>query len=305
MKDKIAGLPQDEKVVCIGMDNREIREEFLSRGITVSRYLVEQMLKVRGYRKRALVKNLCLSQVEHRDDQFQIIKATINQCIEQNIPIFSIDTKAKELLGPFYRKGVLYSSTFRKAFDHDFNTFAKGIIVPHGIYDIRMKIGYLSIGTSKDTSEFVRDNLFHYWTLYIKKFYPNADTIVLLCDCGGSNSCSHKIFKQQLMILAKMIKMNIRVVHYPPYCSKYNPIEHRLFSQITRGWSGHLLTSAEYARSLASKVTTTTGLKVVAEINDFQYDKHDVDKDYDQLAAQYITHDRFLPKWNYLIKCSA
>lgn len=305
MKDKIAGLPQDEKVVCIGMDNREIREEFLNRDITVSRYLVNKMFEIRGYRKRALIKNLSLSQVEHRDEQFQIINTTKNQCIEQDIPIFSLDTKAKELLGPFYRRGLLYSNTFRRAWDHDFKTFANGIIVPHGIYDIRMNIGYLSIGTSRDTAEFVRDNFFHHWTQHIKKYYPNADTIVLLCDCGGSNSCSHRIFKQQLITLAKMINMNIRVVHYPPYCSKYNPIEHRLFSQITRGWSGQLLTSAEYARDLASKVTTTTGLKVLAEINDFEYEKRDVEKDYDELAAQYIIHDMFLPKWNYLIKCNA
>lgn len=284
------------------MSNREIREEFLTRGLKVSRYLIEQMLKVRGYCKRSLIKNLCLSQVEHRDEQFQIVNTTKNQCIEQGIPIFSLDTKAKELIGLFFRKGLLYSNTFRKAWDHDFKTFAKGIIVPHGIYDIQMNIGYLSIGTSMDTSEFVRDNFFHFWSLYIKMLYPNADTIVFLCDCGGSNSCNHKIFKQQLIILAKMIHMNIRVVHYPPYCSKYNPIEHRMFSQITRGWSGHMLTSAEYAASLANKVTTTTGLKVVAEINDLEYVKREVDNDYDEVAAKHIIHDEFLSQWNYLIK---
>lgn len=287
------------------MSNREIREEFFARNHKVSRYLVEQMLKVRGYSKRSLIKNLCLSQVEHRDDQFQVIKAIQNLCINQNIPMFSIDTKAKELLGPFYRKGLLYSNTFRKAWDHDFKNFASGVIVPHGIYDIQMNIGYLSIGLSKDTAEFVRDNFFHYWTQYIKRYYPNADTIVILCDCGGSNSCSHKIFKQQLIILAKMIHMNIRVVHYPPYCSKYNPIEHRFFSQVSRGWSGHMLTSAEYATSLANKVTTTTGLKVVAEINDYEYVKREVDEDYDKLVAKHIIYDRFLPKWNYQIKWDA
>lgn len=302
---KIAGLPQDDKVVSVGISNREIREEFEARGITVSRYLVCQMLSVRGYRKRSLQKNLELAEVEHRDDQFRKIEDIRKECLATHSPIFSIDTKAKELVGQFYRKGALYSRTFRKALDHDFGTFSDGVIIPHGIYDLNMNIGYLTIGTSKDTAEFVRDNLFHYWTLYIKKYYPDADTIVILCDGGGSNSCRHRIFKQRLIELARMIHMNIRVVHYPPYCSKYNPIEHRLFSQISLGWSGRQLTSAECAMNLANKVTTKTGLKVISEINDYVYVSRDINPDFADLAAKHIIADHNLPKWNYVIRWCA
>lgn len=302
---KIAGLPQDETVTSIGFKNREIVEEFKARGITVSRYLVNQMIAKRGFKKRSLQKSLPLAEVEHRNEQFLKIEQFMKDCIASNTPIFSIDTKAKELLGEFYRKGALYSRTFRKAFDHDFNTFSEGIIIPHGIYDITMNIGYLSIGTSKDTAEFVCDNFFHHWTLHIKRHYPTAKSIVILCDGGGSNSCRHRIFKQQLMILARMLNIDIQIVHYPPYCSKYNPIEHRLFSQITRGWEGKKLLTAEFACELANKVTTKTGLKVIAEINDFNYQSKDLYPTFEEDSKKLIVRDKDLPKWNYLVKCGA
>lgn len=302
---KIAGLPQDETVKSIGFKNREIVDEFKAKGIVVSRYLVNQMIEIRGFKKRSLQKSLPLADVENRNEQFLKIEQFINDSIATKTPIFSIDTKAKELLGEFYRKGALYSSTYRKALDHDFKFSSKGILIPHGIYDIAMNIGYLSLGNSKDTAEFVCDNFFHHWTLLIKKYYPTAKSIVILCDGGGSNSSRHRIFKQQLMCLAKMLNLDIRIVHYPPYCSKYNLIEHRLFSQITRGWEGKKLLTADYACDLANKVTTKTGLKVIAEINDFDYQTREVSPDFDEQSKKFIFHDNDLPKWNYLVKCNA
>ena len=145
-------------------------------------------------------------------------------------------------------------------------------LIPQGIYDVGTNTGYLTIGTSHDTAEFVCDNIAKVWTDHLQWQYPDADTICLLCEGGGANSCVHHIFKQCLMKLAKTIQMNILVIHYPPYCSKYNPIEHRLFAPITRSWSGAPLLSVEMARQRAASTKTSKGMNVYATINNKSYE---------------------------------
>ncbi len=122
----------------------------------------------------------------------------------------------------------------------------------------------MTMGVSHDTSKFVSDNIERVWNQYLKEQYPDAHTIAILCDGGGSNSSSHRIVKQDLMDLANRLNMRTLVMHYPPYCSKFNPIEHRLFSQITRSWNGAPLMSVEDAAEKAARTTTKTGLKVYA-----------------------------------------
>ena len=157
--------------------------------------------------------------------------------MKSGIHVISIDTKKKEMIGNFKRQGLVYCSSSPKAYDHDFTTFSSGTIVPHGIYDIANNTGYLTIGTSHDTSQLVCDNIEQVWNNHLKRLYPNAETLVILCDGGGYNSCRHHIVKQDLMNLADRIGLKILVLHYPPCCSKFNPIEHWLFSQITRSWA--------------------------------------------------------------------
>lgn len=132
-------------------------------------------------------------------------------------------------------------------------------------------VGYLTIGNSHDTAEFVCDNIARIWKDYLQWIYPKATTICILCDGGGSNSASHHIFKQELLKLAKSLELDIIIVHYPPYCSKYNPIEHKLFAHITRSWNGVPLLPAEYACKKANKTTTSKELVVVASINSKEY----------------------------------
>jgi hypothetical protein len=131
----------------------------------------------------------------------------------------SIDTKKKELLGNFHRPGSTYSTGAQRVNDQDFLSFADGQLVPHGIYDVRENIGYMTLGTSKDTSEFTCDNLRHFWTSALAHQYPTAHTLLLLCDGGGANSCLHYIFKQDLVTLPNSLAINILVAHYPAYCS--------------------------------------------------------------------------------------
>lgn len=159
------------------------------------------------------------------------------------------------------------------------------------------------MGVSHDTSKFVCDNIERVWNEYLKDQYPNARTIAILCDGGGSNSSSHRIVKQDLMDLANRLDMRLLVMHYPPYCSKFNPIEHRLFSQITRSWNGAPLMSVEDATERAARTTTKTGLKVYAGINNKTYDiKRQVYESYEKRLSWQVVFSPTLPKWNYLIK---
>lgn len=189
-----------------------------------------------------------------------------------------------------------------KALDHDFANFAKSKIVPHGIYDVQKNVGYMTIGQIHDTSKFVCDNIESVWNTHLIHKYPDAGTIVVLCDGRDSNASSHNIVKRDFMNLTNKIGQNILVMHYSPYCSKHNPIEHRLFSQITRSWSGEPLLSMQSAISWARNTTTSMEFKVYVNLNKETYDiKRPLDFDFEsRLKKQVIARD-VLPKWNYLI----
>ena len=176
------------------------------------------------------------------------------------------------MIGNFKRDGKALCNGPLKSLDHDFSTFSDGQIVPHGIYDVTRNVGYMTLGISHDTSKFVCDNIARVWRAHLKEQYPDARTLVILCDGGGSNSSSHRIVKQDLMDLANKLGIRLLVVHYPPYCSKFNPIEHRLFSQITRSWSGAPLMFLQNAADRAAMTTTKKGLKVHVHINSKTHD---------------------------------
>ena len=301
----MAGLPQDESVVWIGISVSQIRRELSERGHDVSEYIVRQMIKAEGLKKRSFTKSLPLREVEDRDAQFVKISEAKTACMEAGIPIISVDTKKKEKLGNFKRDGQVYCTSSPKALDHDFETFSGGQIVPHGIYDMAHNTGYLSIGNSHDTSEFVCDNIERVWNSHLKQLYPNAEMLVILCDGGGSNSSRHRIVKQDLMDLADRIGMKILVMHYPPYCSKFNPIEHRLFSQITRSWSGAPLFSIADACRRAANTVTKKGLKVFADIVDKVYEtQRKVHESFKERLARQVVFDDSLHNWNYVISPS-
>lgn len=301
----MAGLPQDESVVWLDIGVPQIRRELLERGHEVSEYIVRQMVKAEGLKRRSFTKSLPLREVEDRDAQFVKINSAKTACIKAGIPIISVDTKKREMVGNFKRNGQVYCTTAPKALDHDFETFSEGVIVPHGIYDIALNTGYLSIGTSHDTSEFVCDNIERVWNRHLKPLYPDARMLVILCDGGGSNSSRHRIVKQDLMDLADRIGLKILVMHYPPYCSKFNPIEHRLFSQITRSWSGMPLFSVADACRRAANTVTENGLKVFAEIVDKVYEtQRKVHESFQGRLARQVILDESLHNWNYLISPS-
>ena len=301
----MAGLPQDEEVVWIGLSTPQIRREFLKRGHNVSCHVIRGMLASAGLKRRSFLKSLPLREVEDRDAQFVKIGMAKDTCIEAGIPIISVDTKKKEMIGNFKRDGQVYCTSSPETSDHDFETFSEGTIVPHGIYDIARNTGYLSIGTSHDTSKFVCDNIERVWNSHLKPIYPDARMLVVLCDGGGSNSSRHRIVKQDFMDLADRIGMKILVMHYPPYCSKFNPIEHRLFSQITRSWSGAPLYTVTDACRRAASTTTRKGLKVFAEVVDKVYETgRKVQETFHDRLANQVVFDKSLHNWSYLVSPS-
>ncbi len=186
-------------------------------------------------------------------------------------------------------------------FDHDWASLAEGVAIPHGLYDLSDNIGYIQIGTSHDTSEFACDSIRYWWNTYGKARYPLADSILLLCDGGGSNSSRYYIFKQDLQALVNELGIEIRIAHYPPYTSKYNPIEHRLFPHVSRMCQGMIFEDAQMVKELMEKATTRTGLKVFTAILDKSYQTgRKVAEDFK--ANMKIVFDEFLPQWNYTAK---
>ena len=298
-----AGLPQDENVVWISLSVTQIMNELCAIGYDISRYFVRQILDSLGLRERSFYKDLPMKDVKDRNEQFEQITAICEEASSVGLPIVSIDTKKKEMLGNFKREGKALSNGPLKSLDHDFSTFSDGQIVPHGIYDVTRNVGYMALGISHDTSRFVCDNIARVWEQHLKWQYPDAHTLVILCDGGGSNSCAHRIVKQDLMDLANKLGIRLLVVHYPPYCSKFNPIEHRLFSQITRSWSGAPLMSLQNAADRAAMTTTKKGLKVHVHINSKTYDiKRPIDESYQKRLARQVVFAQELGKWNYLVK---
>jgi hypothetical protein len=239
-----------------------------------------------------------MKHVQFRNAQFENIVSLKDVYMEAGNPVISMDTKKKEYLGNFYRDGHLYTTEELQVYDHDFNSQAEGIVIPHGIYDLQRNTGYISLGTSHDTSEFACDCIRNWWYNRGRFDYPNATSILVLCDGGGSNSSRYYIFKQDLQALADELGIEIRIAHYPPYTSKYNPIEHRLFPHVTRACQGVVFKSIDLVKELMEKTHTRQGLKVTVQIVDKVYQKgRKVAKDFKETMR--IVFDEFLPQWNY------
>ena len=297
-----AGSPTDEEVKYTHLSPLQLAMKLAQKGFgQLSAYLIKQLLKVLGFKKRKMHKNYCPKQVPLRNEQFEHIATLKAAFLDKGLPVLSIDTKKKELLGPFFRNGQPFSTAALSVLDHDFPSYADGKVIPHGIYDIGRNFGYLTLGTSHDTSAFVCDNLEYFWTKELQWIYPQADTILLLCDGGGSNNCRHYRFKQDIYLLAQRLGINIVVAHYPTYCSKWNPIEHRLFCHISRQWRGVVFENIQIVKELAELTSTKTGLEVKVRINHFQYQTgRKTDEGFKQRIEQFITFSDHIPKWNYM-----
>jgi hypothetical protein len=300
LRDHTAGDPMDDTVRWTNLTPGEIVKALRTEhDIVISKFVVYQLLKKHHYRRRKAQKKTSLKQeIKHRDEQFKNIARLKAEFRATGNPIVSMDTKKKEYLGNFYREGQLYTLEQLHTYDHDFHSYAQGVIIPHSLYDLHLNVGYIQLGTSHDTGEFACDSFRLWWTTYGRHLYPKATAILVLCDGGGSNSARHYLFKQDLQTLADELGIEIRIAHYPPYCSKYNPIEHRFFPHVTRACQGVIFTSIALVKELMDKTTTTTGLKAFVHIIDKVYATgRKVAADFKETMR--IVFDDFLPRWNY------
>jgi hypothetical protein len=256
----------DEKIRWTNLSHKKIAAKMEEKGITISVPVVKKLLKKHGFVKRKALKKKPIGSTKNRNEQFENIAKFKYQYFMDGNPVVSMDTKKKELLGNLYRRGRVYSTGIIEVYDHDFPYLADGIVIPHTIYDIKCNKAYVNIGVSKDTSEFACDSIRLWWVSYGQFEYTNCTSILILADGGGSNSSRHYIFKEDLQNLSDEIGVEIRVAHYPPYTSKWNPVEHKVFPHITRSLQGVILKSHNYVKELIENTTTQTGMEVQAGI---------------------------------------
>lgn len=295
---RTGGDPDDERIVFTDLSPAKLSETVTDMGTSVSGETIRHWMDNRKLRLRKIHKDLAGGSSPDRDTQFLRIAELIDEYERAGNPYFFVDTKAKEHLGNLFRAGRVRCSSAFRAFDHDFPSWADGVIIPHGIYDRVRNRGHINIGLSHDTSEFACDSLLWYWNRIGKQCYPDSPSILLLCDCGGSNAANKYIFKHDLQHLSDTIGLEIRVAHYPSYCSKYNPIERRLFPHITRACTGMLFDTLDTVIALMRKASTTTGLTTTVNVIRRCYETGR--KATEEIKQNLnILFDDLLPKWNY------
>ena len=299
MEVRCAGDPDEEDIVYTDLSPADLSNKLRGMGTPVGKDAIKDWLDLAGIRRRQIRKDLAGGEHPDRDAQFQRIAELIEQYEADGNPWFSIDTKAKEHLGTLYRKGRVRCSEAFQAFDHDFPSWADGVLIPHGIFDPMLNRGHINLGLSRDTSEFACDSFRWFWNRIGKQRYPDATSILLTCDGGGSNSANKYIFKYDLQRLAAEIGLEIRVAHYPPYCSKYNRIERRFFPHIGRACSGMLFDTIDTVVNLMRRASTSTGLRTTVNVirKCYEAGRNATDQMKQQLRIQY---DNLLPKWNYV-----
>ena len=293
-----AGDPDQDGVLWTNLSRPKIAEELLGHGFRVNVAVVSQLLERHRLGRRKACKTLSMGDHADRDRQFRIIAKHREAYMQSGDPIVSMDTKHKEFLGLFFREGRLYTQMAKKAWDHDFPSAAFGVIYPHGFYDINRNVGHLNLGPSHDTSRFACDSFGYWWDNHGRPGFPCSSRMLLLCDGGGSNASNRYVFKYHLERLATRLGLEIRVAHYPPYCSKYNPIEHRFFPHVSQACQGLLLTSLEVTCRAMEKASTKQGLKTTVHVLTGDYPlKEGYPEEYPKIMK--IRFDEELPAWNY------
>lgn len=301
MKHEVAGSPMGglrwtskstEKIAC---ELRKIGIEICAN--TVGKLLKQMKFSLRVNRK--WLESATTLSPEDRDRQFVYISERREEFAAAGDPVISVDTKKKELVGNFKNNGKCWEKEAVKVNDHDFRSQAEGRAVPYGIYDVRANAGWVEVGASHDTPGFAVDAIEGWWLGEDRKRYPDAGNLLILADCGGSNGYRLRAWKWQLQQqLCNRLGLSVTVSHYPAGTSKYNPIEHRLFSEISKNWAGKPLTSFERIVKFIRATGTSTGLKVKASLNANHYAKGQSITDA-QIDELNLTRHETFPQWNY------
>lgn len=298
IRDYTAGDPMRPGVRWTNLSLRRLRLELIAQGLRIGVKSVAQLLLRLRFGRRQAQKKLSAKRHPQQDQQFRKIARLRAEYEASANPIISVDTKKKEFVGNLHRAGRLYTQETIATLDHDFPTSAQGVAHPHGIYDLKRNLGHINLGMSHDTSRFACDSIAHWWQKHGRAAYPQATSILLLCDGGGSNSSRRYIFKYHLERLADQLGVEIRVAHYPPGCSKYDPIEHRFFPHVTRACQGVIFTTIELIQSKMAETRTETGLRATVEVLHGDYPVGEkVPQGYK--SSMRIVFDEDLSAWNY------
>ena len=281
---------------------RKLAAELEGKGHTVSESTLSTMLGDLGYSLQANSKTQAGSDHPDRDAQFQHIAATVKSHQDHGQPVVSVDTKKKELVGNFKNPGREWRPVGEpeQVQDHDFPDKELGKAIPYGIYDMGRNEGWVSVGNDHDTPRFAVETLRRWWYEMGRAAYPDATDLLVTADGGGSNSSRARAWKVELQGLATETGLCISVCHLPPGTSKWNKIEHRMFSHITMNWRGRPLISREVIVSLIGATTTRTGLRIRSGMDEGKYPKGQKVAD-EELDALHIEYDKFHGEWNYAI----
>jgi transposase len=282
---------------------RKLAEGLRELGHEVSYRTVARLLRALGYSLQANRKTREGTSHPDRDAQFQHINATAKAAIAAGEPVISADTKKKELVGDFKNAGREWrpKGSPELVRSHDFKDKELGKAIPYGIYDLASDEGWVQVGIDHDTAQFAVNSIRSWWDHLGRERYPDASTLTITADCGGSNGNRTRLWKIELQRLADETGLAIQVLHFPPGTSKWNKIEHRLFSFISMNWRAKPLVSREVIIDLISATTTKTGLKVYARLDESSYPAK-INVSDAELAQVQLERDSFHPEWNYRIK---
>ena len=301
IEDAIRGDPCSP-LRWVSRSQRHLVKALAARGFKVSQWLVGQLLRQLKYSCQANRKTREGSNHPDRDAQFAHINTTVKAAIADGQPAISVDTKKKELVGDFKNPG----RELRRQQDpepvrvHDFKLPELGKVAPYGVYDIAANHGWVSIGVDADTAAFAVESIRRWWQKLGRARYPDAHSLTITADCGGSNGVRVKLWKRELQRFANETGLTVTVTHLPPGTSKWNRIEHRLFAYIAQNWRGKPLVSHQVIVQLIGSTTTDTGLKVCCEIDGNIYPKGVKVSD-QEMAELNINGNAFHPEWNYTI----
>ena len=280
---------------------RQLESELRSQGYVVSHTSIGDLLKKLGYSLQGNRKTLEGGDHPDRNEQFEFINARAEEAMRNGQPVISVDTKKKELVGQYKNGGKeLRPKGFPEQVNvYDFVDEDLGRANPYGVYDMANNLGWVSVGTDHDTASFAVSTIRRWWFAMGKELYPDAQELLITAD-GGSNGSRVRLWKLELQKLANELGIPIRVSHFPPGTSKWNKIEHRLFSYISMNWRGKPLVSHEAIVNLIASTTTRKGLKVRAELDSGHYPKGIKVTD-EEFVAIHISRDEFHGEWNYSI----
>jgi transposase len=281
---------------------RNLAKALNNQGFKISHVTVGETLKSLGYSLQVNKKTEEGGKDPDRNSQFENINKLSLEFMKNNQPVISVDCKKKELIGNYKNNGSEWvpKGEALNVKVYDFIDKELGKAVPYGIYDIGNNDGWVSVGVSRDTAAFAVNSIRNWWYAMGKKKYPLATEILITADGGGSNSSRSRLWKSELQILANELKLEIHVCHFPPGTSKWNKIEHRMFSHITRNWRAKPLESLEVIVNLIANTTTTKGLLINAKADENQYEKGIKITD-EELKEINLTNKAFKGNWNYKI----